>query len=281
MTDPFIPLGDAAARMLRGLTEKQRVAREGKLTASRVSALMAGDATKIHRLWLEMTGQAEEEDLSGVWAVQLGLVTEHLNLEWAERKLGEQIIDRGVFVQHPHLEWAGATIDGMLRKTERPIEAKHVGGYEPLETIIDRYQPQLQWIMKCARWNPMEIALSIIFGANEPIIEWIPCDEEYAAEMTHRGAQFMQHVRNRTPPVELPPVPPPIVPVRKYDMTGNNAWGVNAATWTTTRQAAKDNAMAEKELKAIVPADAKECSGYGVIAKRDRAGRISLRSEQS
>lgn len=261
------------------LSPSQQKARAGKLTASRISVLMTGNAEGIHRLWRQMALDEPEPDLNHIWAIRLGEATENLNLCWAERKLGEQIIDRGVFVQHPSFEWAGSTIDGMLRETERLIEAKHVGGREPLETIIDRYQPQLQWQMECAGWKPNECALSVIFGANEPVIEWIQRDDEYAAEMVRRGQQFMQHVRNRSPPVEMPPVPPPVVPVKRYDMAGNNAWSANAATWITTRQAAKDNAAADKELKALVPADAKECSGYGLTAKRDRAGRISLRSE--
>ena len=47
------------------------------------------------------------------------------------------------------------------------LEAKHVGGREPIETIIERYQPQLQWVMfvTCTK----QIAISIIMGANQPI----------------------------------------------------------------------------------------------------------------
>lgn len=280
-TDPFVPLGTAAKRVVRGLTEKQRAARKGKLTASRISVLMTGDAEGIHRLWRQMIGQEYEPDLRDVWPVQLGLTTEELNFEWAERKLGEQIVDRGVFVQHPRFEWAGATLDGVLRETNRPIEAKHCGGNEPMETIINRYQPQLQWIMECAQWNIDEIALSVIFGANEPIIEWIPRDFAYATEMLDRGAQFMRHVRDWTPPVDLPPIQPPVTPGKRYDMTPSNEWGDLSFAWLDTRAAAETFNTAAKRLKELVPVDAKECRGHGVIAKRDRAGRITLKGEQS
>lgn len=278
-TNAFITLG--TLNQVRGLTERQRAARVGKLTASRVSCLMTGDAERINRLWLEMTGQAQENDLSSIWAVQLGIVTEHLNLEWAERKVGEQVIDRGVFIQHPHFDWAGATIDGMFRETERPIEAKHVGGHEPLEIIIDRYQPQLQWIMTCATWEPKEIALSVIFGANEPIIEWIPFDPDYSEEMVKRGDQFMRHVRDRTPPVELPPITPPVVPTKKCDMYGHNEWAMYAAEWLSAKPEMMRFKEADKALRELVPAYAKECIGYGIRAKRDRAGHISIREDHS
>ena len=44
------------------LTAEQIKARSGKLTASRVSVLMKGDAKGIHNLWLEMTGQEFEQE---------------------------------------------------------------------------------------------------------------------------------------------------------------------------------------------------------------------------
>ena len=88
------------------------------------------------------------------------------------------------------------------------IEAKHCGGREPVETLIERYHPQCQWIMFVT--NTKTIALSIILGANEPIVEYLDRDEAYVAEMVKRGAQFMEHVRNRTPPVILAPAAPPV-----------------------------------------------------------------------
>ena len=275
----IVSLGQAAAKVMRGLTESQQRARAGKLTGSRVACLMTGDAAKIYQMWLEMTGQAQEPDLSDVWPVQLGLTTESLNLDWAERKLGEAVCARGAFINHKRLEWAGITLDGMLSETSRVIECKHCGGREPMETIVDRYQPQMQWAMECTETE--EIAFSVIFGANEPVIEFIPRNKEYADEMVRRGAQFMQHVRNRTSPVELPPVPPPVITVKSYDMGLSNQWVFRAKDWLDTRTAAKTFKDAEKSLKEMVPADAKNAHGSGVIIKRDRAGRLSINAFQA
>lgn len=275
----FVSIGQAAAKVVRGLTEAQHRTRKGKITGSRVACLMTGDAAKIHQLWMEMTGQAQEPDLSNVWPVQLGLVTESLNLDWAEKKIGDVVSARGAFINHNRLDWAGVTLDGMLSTSGRVIECKHCGGREPLETIIDRYQPQMQWAMECT--DTKEIALSVIFGANEPVIEFIPRDSEYASEMVRRGEQFMQHVRNRTPPVELPPVPTPIVPIKSYDMGLSNQWVFRAKDWLETRDAAKTFKDAEKSLKEMVPADAKNAHGSGIIVKRDRAGKLSINAYQS
>jgi len=80
------------------LTKKQKVEREGKLTASRVGILMGGSSEKILRLWSQMIGQIEEDDLSNVWPVQLGGATESLNLNWYERTTGHKLTRRGEVV---------------------------------------------------------------------------------------------------------------------------------------------------------------------------------------
>ena len=85
------------------LTDAQRLAREGKLTASRVAPLMTGDKAKIMAVWRELCGDPtyEEENLDEVWAVQLGTTTEALNLEWYERVNAAQLVRCGVVVTHP------------------------------------------------------------------------------------------------------------------------------------------------------------------------------------
>jgi predicted phage-related endonuclease len=257
------------------LTADQIKARTGKLTASRVACLMQGDVKAIHDLWLEMTGQPfEPEDLSCVWPVQLGSCTEQLNLDWYWMK-NSPVDRRGEVVVHPKFGWAAATIDGWITELECPIECKHVGGREPFEVIIERYQPQMQWQMEVT--GAKQCALSVIFGANEPIVEFIDRDEDYAAEMIRRGAQFMQHVANKTPPVALEAVPAPIDASKVYDMTGNNYWSDAADSWLITKDAADMCKTAEKILKSLVPEDAKKCHGHLVQITRDRAGRLSLR----
>ena len=154
-----------------------------------------------------------------------------------------------------------------------PLEAKHVGGREPIEIIIERYQPQMQWQMFVT--GASQCALSVIMGASEPIVEFIPRDDNYIAEMVKRGEQFMAHVRNRTPPVVLDAVPAPIDASRVYDMAADNVWGDQAAIWLDTRSAAS-----EKVLKSRVPEDAKKCFGHGVRITRDRASRLSLREDR-
>jgi hypothetical protein len=125
-----------------------------------------------------------------------------------------------------------------------------------------------------------QCALSIILGANEPIVEYIDRDDAYIAEMVKRGEEFMLCVALRRPPVDLEPVPPPADATKIIDMTGNNYWAADASDWLETQDAAVKNKDREKALKAMMPADAKKCFGYGVRITRDRAGRLSLRRDE-
>jgi len=260
------------------LSPEQIAARKGKLTGSRIRPLMIGDEDGVMRLWREMTGQQVEEDLSGVWAVRLGEATEALNLEWFARHNGGRPVSRqGEVIQHAYLSWAAVTLDGWCDQLDCPIEAKHVGGREPLEVIIDRYQPQLQWCMEVT--GAERCALSVISGVNPPVIEFIERDVAYADELVRRGAMFMNHVRDRTPPIDLvEPVPPPAVDlVKVYDLGGLDVWKGAAERWLQTHGAVETARDAEKVLKNLMPADARKAHGAGVQITRDRAGRLSLR----
>lgn len=257
------------------LSAEQIAARAGKLTASRIAVLMNGDADGIMRLYREMIGEAEPENLDHIWAVRLGAATEHLNLDWWEQRNGHLIVRRGEVVTHNN-GWSACTLDGWICDPfDVPFEAKHVGGREPYEIIVERYQPQLQWVMFVT--GAEECALSVIMGASEPIVEFIERDNDYIAEEVTRGKQFMGFVARREHPVALSPVPAPADATKLYDMSGNNQWAVEAAKWRASKELADQNKASEKILKAAVPDDAKKCFGHHVQITRDRAGRLSLR----
>jgi len=260
------------------LNAAQIARRAGKLTASRIACLMTGDADKIHRLWREMIGEELPEDLSHIWAVRLGEITEQLQCDWYEERQRQDITRRGEVCVHPDIEWAACTLDGWIDALKCPLEAKHVGGREPLEVVIDRYQPQMQWTMFVT--NAQQCALTIIVGAAPPVVEFIDRADDYIDEMIRRGDQFMQCVASRTPPVDLPAVPSPVDAKAVYDMTASNEWCSYAVEWLTTRDAAGINEDSSKLLKSLVPADAKKAYGAGVSITRNRAGNLSLREER-
>jgi hypothetical protein len=255
------------------LSPEQIEARKGKLTASRVAPLMTGDREAILRLYRIMIGEEPEEDLSLVWPVQLGAATEQLQLDWFERKNRTPVSRRGEVAVHQDHPWAACTLDGWANGA--PLECKHTGGHEPLEIIIDRYQPQMQW--QCWVTGAAECALSVIMGAREPIVEYIDADAAYTNELVRRATVFMACVNTRNPPVALPTVPPPADATKVIDMTGVNEWADLADKWLSSRDAARLNESSAILLKALVPADARRCFGHGIYISRDRANRLSLR----
>ena len=261
------------------LTETQKLAREGKLTASRIGCLMAGDKERIYELWREMVGDPlyKEPDLSEIWAVQLGVATERLNLDWYER-LHSPVSRRGEVVNHPEYLWAAATIDGFDVSLPGPVEAKHVSGFEKYEQVLARYMPQLHWQMECT--GTKKCAFSVIQGARQPFVEIVEYDQAYGDELISRAQKFMLHVIAMTPPVELPPADyQKVSALVDYDMTNNNYWAAYAKDFLEHQNAAKLFKNAETQLKEITPNDARSATGYGVLVRRDRALRLSVRPD--
>lgn len=260
------------------LTAEQLKAREGKLTASRVGVLLTGSDKELHDLWLELIGDPtyQATDLSNVWPVALGSHTESLNLDWYERRKHREVTRRGEVVLHPVFPWAAATLDGWDAEDKCPVETKHVGGREPLETVLARYSPQFHWQM--AVTETRFLYASIIEGANEPLVERVTYNHGYGEELWRRAEQFMECVTTLTPPTALDVIQAPVAAVVTYNMTGNNKFADLAATWLGTKDAVPKAKSSEAELKSMVPADAQKVHGYGVNISRDRAGRLSLRA---
>jgi len=261
------------------LTESQKIARSGKLTGSRISCLMTGDKEKILELWRDLCGDPlyAEPDLNDIWAVRLGEITEPLNLEFYERVTGRVLTRRGEVIVHPDYQWAAATLDAFDAFIPGPVEAKCVGGFEKFEIVVQRYMPQVHWQMECTQSK--RCALSVIEGARKPRIEIIEYDKEYADELMARALRFMEHVWNMTEPVVMEPrALERVSALKDYNMVGNNHWAAWANEWLANRDAATRFDEAEKALRGQIPNDARLCTGYGLVAKRDRANRVSIRA---
>ena len=261
------------------LTAEQLRLRKGKLTASRVKVLMDGGDQELYDLWRELTGDPsyEQPDLSGIWAVRLGEATETLNLDWYEHRTGRPLTRRGEVVTSQERPWAAATLDGFdASRPDGPavVETKHVVGFEPFETIVARYMPQVHWQMYVTG-APLAV-LSVIEGARVPRFEEVPLDLAYLAELLRRAHLLWQCVETLTPPVVLPPVEPPKPAIREVDMASNREWLDFAGSWIRNRDAAKEFDKAAKELKKLAPADAKRVHGHGVEVKRSSNGALRI-----
>lgn len=261
------------------LSEQQQAARLGKMTGSRIGTLTTGNTEDVYNLWLELTGDPDYKppDYSDDFGVQLGNATEQFHLDWIQRHCGE-IDCRGNSLQHKDIDWALVTLDGWAKRDGVPVEAKHVGGYESADTVLDRYMPQMHWTMWCAGTN--EIIFSAINGTKEPRPVFIGLDQAYLDTLIEAATRFMACVRDLREPVPNPFVkaPKPIF-TRVVDMSGSNSWGVMAAQWKEHKVSAGLYQSAAKGLKELVPADAKECFGAGIRAKRSKNGALTIKLE--
>jgi predicted phage-related endonuclease len=260
------------------LTDKQRELRKGKFTGTDANAIMSGDPYKVMDVYLKHTNDPRyvEADFSEVWPVRMVEITEPLNLEWAERKYGK-ISRRGeVVVGMGSLDWTCTTLDGWIDARPCPLECKFTMR-STMDEIVARYQPQCHWQMMTTKSK--ECALSVIIGGNEPIVEFVPINRQYARELWQRATAFWLCVKSKTPPVELPAVPPPPLAVREYDMADNEVWKSYAPRWLQAVGAVQTATEAAKQIKSVVPPDAKLCYGHGVTVVRNRAGAMSLREQ--
>src|SRR5262249_4760753 len=87
--------------------------------------------------------------------------------------------------------------------------------------------------------------------------------------------------RRAPSPLWRRPPKPRIEAVRIVDMSASNSWAEFASLFRNTRQAFLDHERSKIELKALMPEDAKEAIGHGVLAKRFKVGRRHFRSPRS
>jgi hypothetical protein len=106
----------------------------------------------------------------------------------------------------------------------------------------------------------------------------IPADPLYQHLLLTAERKFWRCVETGETPrlFGVEPPRPRIEAVRTVDMSGSNAWAEFAGVFRDTRQAALDHERSKTELKALVPEDAKEATGYGLRARRSKSGAISF-----
>jgi hypothetical protein len=104
--------------------------------------------------------------------------------------------------------------------------------------------------------------------------------DEYITQMTERANAFMLCVALRTPPVEVPAIPPPVEALKIINMTGNNHWASAATTWLMMRGHSETFEAAKKVIKSLVPEDAARAFGHGIKVTRDRRGALHIREEE-
>jgi len=239
--------------------------------------IMGENEAALLRLWREKRSEVEPEDLSSDLLVQLGTVTEHLNRRWYEKNTGRVVTDVQRQVFHAVHKWMAATLDGMVEATGAVFEAKFMLPWNfSEEAAAEKHMAQLQHNMWVTASRTA--VLSIITGGGKWVEMTIPADPLYQHLLLTAERKFWRCVETGEPPrlFGIEPPRPRVEAVRTVDMSSSNAWAEFANLYRLTRPAALDHDRAKSELKALVPEDAREASGYGLRAKRSKSGAISF-----
>jgi hypothetical protein len=120
--------------------------------------------------------------------------------------------------------------------------------------------------------------LSVITGGGKWVEITTHADPLYQHLIVTAERKFWRCVESGEPPrlFGVEPPKPRIEAVRIVDISGSNSWAEFADLFRATRQAFLDHERSKAELKALIPADAKEAIGHGIRAKRSKSGAVSF-----
>ena len=159
--------------------------------------------------WLELydlkVGNTEPADLSDVLPVRIGTITEDLNREWFTKEMDLRVTQE---TQLWYNKYIYGNLDGLvvagMEGADVPLavfEAKHSGQFmdTPKQHInlIDRYYPQLQHYMMCAKLN--KAYLSIFFGNRTHKIFTIEEDRKFQSLLLKAYKVFWIAVNTKRP----------------------------------------------------------------------------------
>ena len=259
------------------ISTKPYGSRRAFIGGSDARIIMGSDEAALIRLWREKRGEAEAEDLSGNLIVQLGTATEDLNRSWYERNSGRRVRDVQRRVKHSAIPWMAATLDGIVEGSEAVFEAKFMLPWSfSEEAAAEKYMAQLQHNMWVTHLRSS--VLSIITGGGKWVEITIPMDPLYLSVLVQAEKKFWRCVQSGEPPhlINAEAPRPRIEAIRIVDMSASNSWAEFSALFCNTHEAFLEHERAKRELKALMPEDAKEAIGHGVRAKRSKSGAVSF-----
>jgi predicted phage-related endonuclease len=248
---------------------------------------MAGDW---HGLWLEKTKRRPPPDLSNVFRVQLGIVTETFHLRWIAERLGIEINDAQSRRVDPKNPWRWATIDGFDHTNKTEIETKHSNSQANIRASADFYMAQLQHTMSITGSDWMWF--SVIPGNEEPMTVQVSRDQDYIDRLLDLERTFWWHVTQDVEPEILPSaklaaaaerIPEILVGGYKadLDMARHNQWVGLCLEYAELKPKAERFEAVKKEIKELVPEDRRRCFGAGVQVIRDKKGSLSIREDKA
>lgn len=254
--------------------------RLGHIGGSDANTIASGDHGRLYRLWLEKTRQAEPEDLSDVLPVQMGVWTEDFNAWWFEKQTGVKVERRSewcIAASGPLAGIAACNLDGVADGAL--WEAKHVGGYEPVDTVVAKYMPQLHHNMHVIGSD--RAILSILIGNAKWEKREVSFDPFYWEALAESELAFWRAVQDRVPPTGCEALAAPPVKAEKIvDLSTNNLWCSLAADYLALQPNVKKLDGVKAELKTLIEPDVAKAFGGGIIASRDKRGVLSIKESK-
>lgn len=152
-------------------------------------------------LWLEKTGQAKPEDLSGNERVYWGVKNEQNIADYFCEKTGKHVRRCGT-MQHGEFPWLLANVDRLIDGEQAGLEIKTAGvsQYELWkgDEVPDAYYAQCQHYMLVTGFPMWYVA--VLIGGNEGIIKEVPRNEDFIAMLFDAEKDFWKSVEERTMP---------------------------------------------------------------------------------
>lgn len=251
--------------------------RTGFIGGSDAKRIMEGDWRK---LYLEKMGLQPPDDLSMIFRVQLGLVTEGFHLAWqaahSEFEITPSYKEQNI---HKKYDWCRSQLDGWMPKEKTFLELKHTNARATPASMVATYMPQLAHYMNVV--SVTHCYLSFIPGNGDPELFKVQLPQTYLDLVMETEKNFWWHVENKIDPgdengsIETPSITTVLInDMRIVDMEGNNEWASAFEDWKISKAFVAVHKTEHEKLKSMIEPDVSEASGHGLTIKRDKRGAL-------
>ncbi len=256
--------------------------RKGFIGGSDAVTIMSG---QWYDLWEVKTGRKEPDDLSDNLAVQLGILSESLNLQWFEK-------EKNCVLEHHQFEYKeqypdiNLTLKGTVDAHwgAAIVEAKHTNAFTNMDKVLAYYMPQLQFYMFLAKQHGC--FLSVIFGNSKYESCHVMYDKAYWHRMFDCIKEFNGYVQRDEEPIgfgepittEINHIPVDQMVVR--DASTDNMFVDRSATYIKYYQQSIQFENAKKDLKKMIDDNEREvyCDQLQLKRSKNGAVRINIRN---
>ena len=181
--------------------QKNVLDRRSGIGGSDATKIVAGEWKKLYQL---KKGLIDDEDLSFVLPVQMGIYNEDFNRDWFTAHTDLPVQEVESTMKHKKHDFMLANLDGfVLNENLKPMgvfEAKHVHAFTKDDTILEKYYAQIQHYMIVS--NLPQAWLSILFGNNKWKSFHVQADKKFQKKLIQAEEMFWQHIINDEEPAD-------------------------------------------------------------------------------